>query len=231
MIRRATLLALALALALPVAAGEAPSAERLVSMAAQYLKDHPPVPGARMEVTAEPMGERLVLRPCAGTPTAGIPSGRALGPRVTVAVTCPGTGGWTVRIPLRVKQFVSVLVTTRPLARGDGLAADDVHAEERDVASMGYGYIASLPQVEGRALARPLRAGTVLAPGMLAGRQAVHSGDAVTILASIDGISVRAEGVALGNGDNGARVMVRNANSGKVLNAIVRSQGSVEVIQ
>jgi len=42
---------------------------------------------------------------------------------------------------------------------------------------------------------------------------------------------VRAEGVALGNGDNGARVMVRNANSGKILNAIVRSQGSVEVIQ
>ena len=228
---RAAALALALAFALPAAAGEAPSAARLAAIATQYLKDNPPVPGARMEVTAEPMDTRLALRACTGTPKAAIPGGRAAGPRVTVALTCPDDGGWTVRIPLRVKQFVSVLVTTRPLARGDGLAADDVHAEERDVASMGYGYIAKLAQVEGRALARPLRAGSVLAPGMLAGRQAVHSGDSVMIVASIDGISVRAEGVALGSGDNGARVMVRNANSGKVLNAIVRSQGSVEVIQ
>ncbi|HEY4144111.1 flagellar basal body P-ring formation chaperone FlgA [Pinirhizobacter sp.] len=228
---RAAAFAFAVAFTLPAVAGEAPSNARLAAIAVQYMKDHPPVPGARMEVTAEPMDARLALRPCEGTPTAGIPGGRAMGPRVTVAVTCPDSGGWTMRIPLRVKQFMSVLVTTRPLTRGDGLAADDVHAEERDVASMGYGYIANLGQIEGRALARPLRAGTVLAPGMLAGRQAVHNGDSVTILASIDGISVRAEGVALGSGDNGARVMVRNANSGKVLNAIVRSQGSVEVIQ
>jgi flagella basal body P-ring formation protein FlgA len=223
---RTAALALALAFALPAVAGEAPSAARLAAIATQYLKDNPPVPGARMEVAAEPMDTRLALRPCSGTPTAAIPGGRAAGSRITVAITCPDDGGWTVRIPLRVKQFVSVLVTTRPLTRGDGLAADDVHAEERDVASMGYGYIANLAQIEGRALARPLRAGTVLA-----GRQAVHSGDSVMIVASIDGISVRAEGVALGNGDNGARVMVRNANSGKTLNAIVRSQGSVEVIQ
>jgi flagella basal body P-ring formation protein FlgA len=125
---------------------------------------------------------------------------------------------------------MDVLVTTRPLARGDGLGAADVRAEERDVASLAYGYVASLDQVSGRALARPLNAGTVLTPGMLAGRQAVRVGDAVSMEASVDGVVIHADGVAMGAGDAGARVKVRNASSGKILDAVVSGPGSVAVL-
>mgnify|MGYP001796839861 CR=1 FL=1 len=43
----------------------------------------------------------------------------------------------------------------------------------------------------------------------------------------LDGIEVRASGIALGGGDNGARLRVRNESSGRVLDAMVRAPGEV----
>jgi flagella basal body P-ring formation protein FlgA len=217
--------------ALPAWAEGAQSREKIEAAAEQYLTSNPPVAGARLVLAAEPLDTRLNLRACQQPLVAGLPGNRATGPRVAVAVHCPDAGGWTVRVPVKVSSFLKVLVTTRPLTRGDGIGADDVRAEERDVATLGYGYVAELAQVDGRSLARPILAGTVLAPGMLAGRQAIRTGDAVIVMASMGGIVVRAEGVALSAGDNGARLRVRNSNSGKVLDAVVRGQGTVEVVQ
>jgi flagella basal body P-ring formation protein FlgA len=228
--RAAFLLPLAFAVA-PAWADGAQSRDRIEAAAEQYLTNNPPVAGARLVLAADPLDARLNLRPCQQPLVASLPGNRATGPRVAVAVHCPDAGGWTVRVPVRVSSFLKVLVTTRPLTRGDGIGADDVRAEERDVATLGYGYVAELAQVDGRALARPVLAGTVLAPGMLAGRTAIRTGDAVVVMASLDGIVVRAEGIALGAGDNGARLRVRNVNSGKVLDAVVRGQGTVEVVQ
>jgi flagella basal body P-ring formation protein FlgA len=127
-------------------------------------------------------------------------------------------------------MFSNVLVTTRPLARGDGIGAGDVRAEERDVASLSYGYVAELGQIQGRSLARPLSAGTVLTPGMLAGRQSVRIGDSVSMQADVEGVVIRVAGVAMGAGDTGTRLKVRNASSGKVLDAVVTGPGTVAVL-
>jgi flagella basal body P-ring formation protein FlgA len=120
-----------------------------------------------------------------------------------------------------------VLVASRPLVRGDGVVAADVHAEERDVARLPYGYIDNLDQVAERSLSRPLAAGSVLTPGALGGRQMVRAGDHVQLVAELDGIAVRAEGTALGGGDSGARLRVRNGSSGRVVDAVVRAPGVV----
>ncbi|MGB6144187.1 MAG: flagellar basal body P-ring formation chaperone FlgA, partial [Rhodanobacter sp.] len=66
-----------------------------------------------------------------------------------------------------------------------------------------------------------------LSPGSLGGRRMVRAGDHVQVLAQLEGISVRAEGVALGSGDNGARLRVRNAASGRVIDAMVSAPGVV----
>lgn len=198
--------------------------------AVSWLQQNRTLPGARMVAEADPLDTRLHLNDCPAALEASLPGNRPLGARASVTVHCPVPGGWTVRVPVRVKLFTSVLVTSRPLARGDGLGASDVHAEERDVASLAYGYVADLGQVAGRSLARPLNAGTVLTPGMLAGRQAVRIGDAVSMEASVDGVVIRADGVAMGAGDAGTRLKVRNASSGKVLDAVVSGPGTVAVL-
>jgi flagella basal body P-ring formation protein FlgA len=188
-------LAFSVLLACPPDAAATQSLESVRAAAADWLQQHRALPGSRMSTEAGALDSRLQLADCAAPLEASLPGNRPLGARVSVTVHCPVPGGWTVRVPVRVKMVTNVLVTSRPLARGDGIGA-----------------------------------GTVLTPGMLAGRQAVRIGDAVSMEATVEGVTIHADGVALGAGDTGARLKVRNATSGKVLDAIVSGPGTVAVL-
>ncbi|MFC5740463.1 flagellar basal body P-ring formation chaperone FlgA [Dyella tabacisoli] len=185
-------------------------------------------PGNRLVVQTDSLDTRLQLPDCALPPQAIPPKQPAS--RLSVEVHCPVAGGWRVRVPVRLELYRQVLVTTRPLQRGDGIVMADLHSEERDVARLGYGYIEQPDQATGRVLARPLTAGSVLTPGALGGRQSVRAGDRVQLIARLDGIEVRASGLALGSGDAGARLRVRNDSSGKAVDAVVRDAGVVEAL-
>ena len=207
-------------------AGTQPLAS-LRAAAEQGLRDHFARPGSRIEVSTEPLDLRLQLAVCTQPLRALISDQTQVRPRMMVPVQCPQAGGWTVRVPVRLKLFRNVLVSSRALLRGDGISAADVHAEERDVARLGYGYLENFRQIAGRSLSRAVARGTVLTPGTLGGRRMVRAGDHVQVLAQLDGIEVRADGVALGSGDNGARLRVRNASSGRVVDAMVSAPGVV----
>lgn len=217
-------------LVLPLCAVAGQTVDSVRAAAVTWLQQNRTLPGATMTAEADSLDSRLRLTDCPKPLEASLPGNRPLGARTSVVVHCPVPGGWTVRVPVKVKMLTNVLVTTRPLARGDGVGVGDVRAEERDVTSLAYGYIAELAQIDGRSLARPLSAGTVLTPGMLAGRQAVRIGDSVSMEAGVEGVVIHASGVALGAGDTGTRLKVRNASSGKVLDAVVTGPGTVAVL-
>lgn len=191
------------------------------------LRQHYESPGSRVVVSSRPFGSRLKLARCPKPLLATVQERAAPASLMTVQVQCSQPGGWIVRIPLRLQLFRPVLVTIRPLQRGDGIHAGDIRIEERDVTRLGYGYIANRDQLKGRTLARPLIAGSVLTPAAMGGRHMVRAGDHVQLIALLDGIEVRASGIALGGGDNGARLRVRNESSGRVLDAMVRAPGEV----
>lgn len=195
--------------------------------AEQALRKQYLLPGSRIEVTSRPIHLRRQLAECHEPLRTTIARYATAASNMTVQVQCPQPDGWTVRVPVQLQLFRSVLVTSRPLLRGDGLSGADVHAEERDVTRLGYGYIENLGQFAGRTLARNLARGSVLTPGALGGRRMVRAGDQVQMLARLGGIEVRATGVALGSGDNGARLRVRNESSGKVVDAMVSAPGEV----
>ncbi|MEO9000574.1 MAG: flagellar basal body P-ring formation chaperone FlgA [Rhodanobacter sp.] len=203
------------------------SLDSLRAAAEQGVRDHFTRPGSRIEISSEPLDLRLQLAACAQPLRAVITDQTQVRSRMAVPVQCPQAGGWTVRVPVRLKVFRDVLVSSRALLRGDGINAADVHVEERDTATLGYGYLENLQQVAGRSLSRAVTQGTVLSPGTLGGRRMVRAGDHVQVLARLGGIEVRADGVALGSGDNGARVRVRNASSGRVVDAMVSAPGVV----
>jgi flagella basal body P-ring formation protein FlgA len=211
-----------------VASASATSTMDAVRTAAeQALRNQYQLPGSRIEVTSRPIHLRRQLTDCHEPLHTTIPKYAKASSNMTVQVQCPQAGGWTVRVPVQLQLFRSVLVTSRPLLRGDGLNETDVHAEERDVTRLGYGYIENLGQFVGRTLARNLARGSVLTPTALGGRRMVRAGDHVEMLARLGGIEVRATGVALGGGDNGARLRVRNESSGKVVDAMVSAPGEV----
>lgn len=198
--------------------------------AQQWLIQQYSQPGNTVKAQANPVDDSLGLADCTGAMSASLPPNMQPRPRMSVQVRCMANAGWTVRVPVSLEIFRQVLITNRPLLRGDGLQMGDVHGESRDITRLGYGYIENMQQVAGRTLARPLAAGSVLTPSALGGRDMVRAGDHVQVVAQLDGIEVRAEGVALGSGDNGARLRVRNEVSGRVVDAMVNAPGVVRAL-
>jgi flagella basal body P-ring formation protein FlgA len=186
--------------------------------------------GSRVVIVPTPLNARLRLAACPHALQAHIPARQGTPSRVAVAVSCSGKPGWTIQVPVQMQVFRKVLVTSRPLARGDMPGPADVHSEERDVARLGYGYIESLDQMMGHSLNRPLIAGVVLEPGDLNGRETVRAGEQVQLLAQLDGIEVRTNGMALDGGDTGAHLRVRNDNSGRVIDGVVIGAGQVQAL-
>ncbi|MGN2242645.1 flagellar basal body P-ring formation chaperone FlgA [Frateuria sp. GZRR33] len=223
--RRCLLLAL-LGTVLPALAAPLSEAD-LRAQAERFVEQQYAAPASRVEVASEALDPRLHIADCAMPLTASLPGGLRMTPRLSVLMRCPTADGWTLRVPVTLKVWRQVLVANRPLIRGDGIVAADVRSEERDVTRLPYGYIGGLDQVAERSLSRPVAAGSVLTPGALGGRQTVRAGDHVQLVAELDGIAVRADGVALGSGDAGARLRVRNGSSGRVVDAVVRGPGVV----
>lgn len=209
------------------AGGATQSADSVRAAAEQAVREHYAMPGSRVEIAPGSLDLRLQLASCDQPLRALIAGNAQVSSRMTVPVQCPQDGGWTVRVPLQVKVFRTVLVASHALLRGDGVSAADVHGEERDITRLGYGYLDSLEQLAGRSLARGVPSGSVLSPGALGGRRMVRAGDHVQMVARLDGIEVRADGIALGSGDHGARLRVRNGSSGKVVDGMVSAPGVV----
>lgn len=220
---RLLLSALLTLVALPAVAGSDP----VSAFAQQWLVQQYSAPGSRVTAQAAPVDPRLALADCRGMMVASLPPNLPPRPRMSVEVRCTAGAGWSVRIPVSLQIFRDVLVTNHPLQRGDGIRPGDVRSESRDITRLGYGYFDRLDQIAGRSLARPLPPGSVLTPSALGGRDMVRAGDHVAVVADLGGIEVRAGGVALGSGDNGARLRVRNESSGRVIDAMVRGPGEV----
>jgi flagella basal body P-ring formation protein FlgA len=186
--------------------------------------------GSRVVITAQQMNSRLRLTACPHALQTQLPNLQGMTSRIAVAVSCHVDASWTIRVPVQLQVYRQVLVTTRPLARGDTVTAGDVHSEEREVTRLGYGFIENLDQISGRSLARPLSAGSVLEPGQLNGRQMVRAGDQVQLIAQLDGIEVRTSGLALNGGDKGSRLRVRNDNSGIIIDGVVLGVNEVQAL-
>ncbi|TBR37178.1 MULTISPECIES: flagellar basal body P-ring formation chaperone FlgA [Dyella] len=221
----ASLLAIAL---LAAGSAHADNVDAVRQAAQAWLVQHYSQPGSRALASAEPLAARTVVPACPQGWRGDLSSTARPAPRMSVAMTCPT--GAKVQVPVKLQLFRTVLVTNRPLQRGDGVTAGDVRGEERDITRLGYGYLDQLDDLGGRLLSRPLGTGSVLTPGAFGARQAVRPGDHVQMVARINGIEVRAGGVALSGGDTGARLRVRNDSSGRAVDAMVQGPGLVEAL-
>jgi len=230
--KRPTLIALLLApaMATSFSANASDIATDVRAVAEQTVRTQYAQADGRVVIVPEQLNSRLRLAACPQALQARLPADQQLSSRVAVSVSCPTSAGWTIRVPIQLQIYRQVLVTTRPLARGDSVGLGDVHSEERDITRLGYGYVDNLDQVAGRSLARPLSPGTVLQPGQLNGREMVRAGDQVELIAQLDGIEVRTTGQALDGGDTGTRLRVRNGHSGQIVPGIVLAAGEVKAL-
>lgn len=203
--------------------------ESIRSAAEGFVRSQMPPGEDNIVVTAARLDSRLRLASCGGPLDASFISGTTLQPQMSVRVGCRAAANWTLYVPVTVQSRIRVWALLSPHAQGARLSSSDVAAETRLVGGLAVGYVTDPSELARATLSRPLPAGAILTSQDLLPDFMVRQGEQVTLVASIDGIQVRAAGLALQPGRYGALIRVQNATSAKVIQGVVESDRVVDV--
>lgn len=215
---------------IPHAHAEGVQSLKSVRTAAEgFVRSQMPAGAQGMVITAAELDSRLRLAQCSQALHAALVSGAQLGARMAVGVSCGHGAMWTVYVPVTVESEIPALVLRVPAPRGTHLKLSDVATEKRRVTGLAVGYVTDVDALARNTLIRPLAAGAVLTTDALLPDFIVKRGDAVTLLASVSGIEVRAPGLALADGRDGARIKVQNLGSLKVVEGLVDTTHVIHV--
>jgi flagella basal body P-ring formation protein FlgA len=185
---------------------------------------------ARTEITVGRLDSRLRLTAC-DRPLETYDSPNGLnGGRGVVGVRCEGGKPWKIFVPVTVALIESVVVTRRPLVRGQAVQADDLMLSETDVSRLHKAYFTRIDDVVGLRAKRPVGSGKTLHAGLLKREQLVQRGKTVSILADLSGLQVSMRGKAMSDGSYGDRIRVKNLKSGRVISGTVAGNGLVKVL-
>lgn len=150
--------------------------------------------------------------------------------RMRFAVRCPdAANARAFEYIVRARISAQVVVTAAPLAAGEVLAAAHVTLERRDITNVSDA-LGDTAAVLGQTSRRSLRAGELLRAGQLVAPIVIKRGDAVVMVARMEGIEVTTAGQALDAGAQDAVIRVRNAASGQIVRMRVTAPGTVEPV-
>ena len=194
-----------------------------------FIASRHPWQNLEASIEVAKLDSRSRLPRCEHRLKAFLPSGSRVAHRTTVGIQCPATNGWTVYLPVTVNVVATALVATRPLPPDTVLSSADVQRVKRNIASLGYGYISNLDSSSGYRTRRSIAQGAVITPAMVEAAVMIRRGQKVTLLAQTGAVAVSMAGIADGDGSLGSRIKVRNANSGRVIEGVVRSSETVEI--
>ena len=147
---------------------------------------------------------------------------------MVVGIRCVGSRPWKIYLPVSVKRYQKVLVSTASLPRGHTITSADLSLEKRDIHRVRH-HITDPQRIDGMILKRPISAGAALTRAMLTAPRLVSRGDDVTIIARSGLVAISVKGKAMMNGRKGDKIRVRNTSSRQVIQAIVTSNGRVEL--
>ena len=149
--------------------------------------------------------------------------------RMRFAVRCPQAGSSRLEYIVRARISASVVVMAAPIAANELLTDAHLALTQRDITTIADPVVAAQDAV-GQTSRRSLRAGDVLRSNSLTAPVLVKRGDAVVMIASIEGIEVSTAGEALDAGAKGTTVRVKNTTSGQTLRMRVVAPGTVEPV-
>ena len=182
-----------------------------------------------VEIEVGHVDRRLRLRQCQFPLEAFSPAGHRRGGNLTVGVRCDDQKPWKIYVPVRIRSYAQVLVTTRPMSRNSLIGPGDVALERRDISRLRQGFLSVPAEAIGQKLQRTLNAGAALTPKMLAADRVVKRGQTVTIIAKSASLEVRMSGKALSNGAIGERIRIKNNASSRIVEGVVRDSQTVVV--
>lgn len=218
-------------LALPAVGGDHPvqSHQSIRDAAKEHalrqVADRP----SRVEITVGRLDSRLKLTECdQQLSTYDSPNGLS-GGRGVVGVRCTGSKPWKIYVPVTLAVMESVVVSRRPLVRGQAVQTGDVALTEMDVSRLHKAYFTRIEDVVGLRSKRSIAAGKTLHAGLLKRAKWVKRGNQVEIVAISGGLQVRMKGKALSDGGRGDSIRVKNLRSGRIITGTVADTGVIHV--
>ena len=153
---------------------------------------------------------------------------RALGP-VSVGIRCAGEDSWTLYVRGQVTAYVELPVLATALARGDIVSAKDIKIQNRQMAGETTGVATEIADIVGKQAIRSMAAGDEFRFSDLKDPVIVDRGQQVDIVSGGYGLRVSMQGKSLSSGAVGDRVFVANLKTGKRIEGVVASDGTVVV--
>lgn len=148
--------------------------------------------------------------------------------RVRVPEDAPETDG--VVLTGQAHRLMPVPVLARTMAVGSEIGADDWTWADWRADRIGRNAVIGPDQIEGMALRRTVRAGTVLRVSDLARPVMVGRGDLVTVSVRRPGMELTATGRALKDGAMGDVIQVRNTNSMRIIDVTITGRGRADAM-
>jgi flagella basal body P-ring formation protein FlgA len=212
-----------------VRAAEIESLASIREAVSSFLEREAGALGGDIEVSVAHLDSRLRLARCQVPLSASWPPSARKRGTVTVQVSCEAPRSWSLYVQARVQVFENIMVTSRPMSRGQLLSTQDVEAVRQDISSLYSGYYTRNEEVAGMVLKRSVRAGMVVTPALVAPQRLIRRGEKVSIIAATGTVQVRMDGKAMMDGAKGEVIRVRNLSSKHEVEAVVVSQGVVQV--
>jgi flagellar basal body P-ring formation protein FlgA len=184
--------------------------------------------GVVTHATAAALDSRLRLQSCTRPLQGLLATGAQVTANITVGVRCTSPL-WTVYVPVAIESEMKVLVLRQAATRNAALGPADIEVQTRRVPGAAASYLTTVDQLQGRHLRMPAAPGTALTVEQFAADILVKRGQRVTLVASLGGLEVRAQGEAMADATATGRVRVLNLSSRKVVEGQVESTDRVRV--
>lgn len=143
-----------------------------------------------------------------------------------IGLRCQDKDGWKIYLPARITEWQSVLVTTRPLARGHRLNAEDVMLQKHAIDQIRGFNFTNPEDLVGATLKVSMHAETPISSQNIC---TICRGDLVIIKVKGTDFAVSTKGEALSFGNVGDIVTVRNLSSKRLITAEVLAPNAVQV--
>lgn len=130
---------------------------------------------------------------------------------------------------IKVAVLKRVLTCISPIKAGEPFMENKVEMQTKDIASIDETPLENTVQLQGFVAARYLASGKPLTPSCLQAPSALHAGDRVEIIFSSGPLALKADGIVRENGSRGKRIRVMNADSRKIIDAVVIDSTTVAI--
>jgi flagella basal body P-ring formation protein FlgA len=196
------------------------------------LRQFPEPQALRTEIRAGQLHPALRLDPCQRIEPFLPSSAQAWG-KIQVGLRClDAQARWQVYLPVEIKVFGPVLMTTRTFNAGEAVTANDVNIEAVELTTYAQAnarqMLSATEQLNSHVLMRNLTSGQPLRRDFLRTPLVVASGDSVRVLMQGAGFAISAQGKAMQAGSAGQPIRVQIEN-GRILTGTARENHQVDI--